>query len=46
MYTFVWQRCTFLLYKDVHSCITKMYTFISAHYQSFISLFREAECDQ
>lgn len=46
MYTLAIQECTFLLYKSVHSCNTKMYTFINAHYQVFIYLFREAECDQ
>lgn len=39
LYTLVMQGCTLLLYKIVHSCITKVYNLISAYYQLVMDLF-------
>jgi len=39
MYTFIGQECTFLLYKGVHSCTSKVYTFITPDYQQISNTF-------
>ena len=39
MYTFIGQECTFLLYKGVHSCTSKVYTFTTSDYQQISNTF-------